>query len=454
MIDTENSASPAGLQRAVRSRRVVTPEGIAPAVIWIADGRIERVAAYDDEPPGGAWLDAGEAIVMPGAVDSHVHIDDPGRADWEGFPSATRAAAAGGVTTLVDMPLNSIPATTHVDALRAKRDAAHGRCHVDVGFWGGLVPGNAGQLAPLWREGVLGFKAFLVPSGVPEFEAAGDAELAEAGPLLSELGAPLLVHAEWPAELRPHAGDPRSYANYLASRPPSAETAAISQLIAWSRATGARLHIVHVATRAALPLLRAAREEGLPVSSETCPHYLTFAAEEIADGATAWKCAPPIRSTADREALWQALGDGVLQAVVSDHSPSPPALKLTERGDFVAAWGGIASLQLSLSAVWTAAQARGYGVREVARWMSSAPAELAGLSERKGAIAPGRDADLVILDPDARFTVTGARLEHRHPLTPYEGLELRGVVRQTLLRGSVIYDRGAFAAPSGTLLTR
>jgi allantoinase len=448
------SSGPPRTELVVRGRRAVLPRGVAPAAIRIGGGRILAVTDYEDVPAGAAVVDAGDDFLLPGLVDCHVHMNDPGRADWEGVETATRAAAAAGITTLVDMPLNCVPATTSVAALERKRAAIAGRCQVDVGLWGGLVPGSRDELEPLWRAGVLGFKAFLAPSGVPEFEAAAESDLRAAAPLLRVLGAPLLVHAEWPAELRQPSGDPRVYANYLASRPPRAETAAIERLIALSREHGHRVHIVHVATGEALALLRAARAGGLPVSAETCPHYLTFAAEEIADGATAWKCAPPIRVAREREALWQGLADGILEAVVSDHSPSPPALKRLDDGDFFAAWGGIASLEIGPALVWTQASRRGFSVENLARWMSAAPAALAGLAARKGAIAPGRDADLVLFDPDAIWRVEGARLHHRHALTPYEGMALRGVARRAFLRGELVYDNGAFAAPRGELLAR
>lgn len=438
----------------VKSRRAALPGGVAACAVWIAGGRVTRVTAFDDVPAGARVVDCGERALLPGLVDCHVHINEPGRADWEGFRTATRAAAAGGVTTLVDMPLNSIPATTTVAALEAKRAAAAGCCQVDVGFWGGLVPDNRDQLEALWAAGVLGFKAFLVPSGVAEFPPVGEGELRAAAPALARLGAPLLAHAEWPDELREIAGDGRSYRGYLESRPPRAETAAIERLVELSRTTGCRIHVVHVATAEAIPLLRAARQAGLAVSAETCPHYLSFAAEEIADGATAWKCAPPIRGAEDRDSLWRALADGDLVALVSDHSPSPPALKELASGDFRRAWGGIASLQVELAAVWTGARRRGLDLASVARWMSAGPASVAGLAARKGAIAVGLDADLVVFDEAAEWTVDAAALEHRHALTPYHGRRLRGVVEQTFLRGDLIYDTGAFAAPRGDLLTR
>ena len=440
----------------LRAERVVTPAGVRRAAVHVQDGTITAVTGWDGIPPGCPVEELGAAALMPGLVDAHVHVNEPGRTDWEGFASATRAAAAGGVTTLVDMPLNAIPATTTRAGLEAKRAAAAGRCHVDVGFWGGVVPGNAAELTGLWAAGVLGFKCFLTPSGVDEFGHVGEAELREAMPVLGRLGAVLLAHAEHPAELRSAApsADPRDYATYLATRPPRAEVRAIELLLRLAAETGCRVHIVHLAAAEALPLLQRARARGVPVTAETCPHYLHFAAEEIAAGATAWKCAPPLRGAANRERLWEGLMAGTIDLVASDHSPCPPGLKCGDSGDFLAAWGGIASLQLSLPVLWEGTRRRGYTIRDVARWMSAAPARLAGLAG-KGAIAPGMDADLVAWDPDAALQVDPANLHHRHPLTPYAGAGLHGRVRATWLRGVRIFDDGRFPAePSGALLLR
>ena len=425
----------------VRSERVVLPDGTRPAALHIADGRIIHVGPGDHRPAGVPELDAGSLVVMPGLVDTHVHVNDPGRSDWEGFEHATRAAAAGGVTTLVDMPLNSVPATTTLQGLEAKRRAADGRCHVDVALWGGVVPGNCRDLPALAQAGVPGFKCFLSPSGVDEFEHVGEADLRRALPVLASLGLPLLVHAELPALLVPPDGDPRAYGTWLASRPPAAEVAAIELLGRLSREYGAHIHVVHLAAAEALPLVRQLRRDGVQLTVETCPHYLTFGAEEIQDGATAWKCAPPIRSAANREALWQALHAGDIDLIASDHSPAPASLKSVEDGDFVTAWGGIASLQVGLPAIWTQASARSLSLNRVARWMSTTPAQLAGLSS-KGQISPGADADLVLFDPDASWVVDPATLHHRHPLTPYAGMTLRGVVRRTIVRGETVFADG------------
>jgi allantoinase len=378
-----------------------------------------------------------------------VHINDPGRADWEGIGSATRAAAAGGVTTVVDMPLNSIPATTSVDGLQAKLRATADRCCVDVAFWGGVVPGNAGALEDLARCGVLGFKCFLSPSGVDEFAHVSERDLRDALQVLARLQRPLLVHAEQPDLLRPpdSDADPRRYSTWLDSRPEASEHAAVALLVGLAREFKTAVHIVHLASAGAIPALGVARAAGAPVTVETCPHYLIFAAEDVADGATAFKCAPPIRERSHRDRLWEALTAGQIDLIASDHSPAPPALKHEDDGDFVRAWGGIASLQLGLAAVWTEGSARGIPLERISRWMSGAPARLAGLEATKGAIAAGRDADLVIWDPDAETIVDPAALHHRHPVTPYTGRRLRGRVHTTILRGEVIFDAGTFATP-------
>ncbi len=441
----------------VRSERVVLPDGVRPAAIHVRDGRIVGIGPHGDRPTGVPELDAGALVVLPGLVDTHVHINDPGRADWEGFEHATRAAAAGGITTLVDMPLNSIPSTTSIEGLQAKERAARGRCHVDVGFWGGVVPGNAAALAPLARGGVLGFKCFLSPSGVDEFGHVTERDLRQSLPVLAALALPLLAHAELPELLGAcDAGaDPRAYDTWLRSRPPAAEHGAIDLLIRLGRDFGARVHIVHLASADALPALRAARAAGAAVTVETCPHYLTFAAEEIAAGATALKCAPPIRSRDHRERLWQALARGDIDMVATDHSPAPPSLKCIEEGNFLRAWGGIASLQISLPVVWTGAASRGLPFEHLGRWMAETPAKLAGLERSKGAIAAGLDADFVIWDPDAQWTVDPMTLHHRHPVTPYAGMRLRGVVRTTLLRGETIFRDGeVMPVASGRLIRR
>jgi allantoinase len=447
------------IQLVIRGQSVVTPDALGPAAIHVGGGVIRAVTSYDAPvPAGAAVIEAGDGVLMPGIVDSHVHVNEPGRTEWEGFASATRAAAAGGVTTIIDMPLNSIPATTSAAALTEKRTAAAARSRVDVGFWGGVVPGNVGELAGLHDAGVLGFKCFLVPSGVDEFPHVGERELRVAMPVLAELGAVLLVHAELPGPLeRAHrtGGDPRSYEGYLHSRPPEAEHAAIAMMLRLCADFGTRIHIVHLSSAFAVDALRAARLDGLPVTVETCPHYLHFAAEDIPDGATAYKCAPPIRGRANREALWAALRANDIDLVASDHSPCPPAMKALEMGDFTRAWGGIASVELGLRIIWHGARKRGYSMRRVADWMCAGPARLAGLSHRKGLIAVGCDADLVLWHPDEPWRVDASALHHRHPVTPYDGEIMEGRIEMTMVRGQVVYQNGAFPGePAGALLHR
>jgi allantoinase len=442
----------------IASRRVITPEGMRDARVHVRDGKIIHVESATG-PARPRTIDFGEAVIMPGIVDTHVHINEPGRTEWEGFQTATRAAAVGGVTTLVDMPLNSIPATTNALALDRKRLAARGQIHVDVGFWGGVIPGNQEDLAPLVGAGARGFKCFLVESGVDEFPCVGEADLAPAMATLARLGVPLLVHAEVAGPIDHAAAglagaDPRKYATYLASRPPEAEAEAIALMVRLCRDTQARVHVVHHSAAGALDLLKDARAAGLPVTAETCPHYLHFAAEDIPDGATQFKCAPPIRERANREQLWQALADGVLDMVASDHSPCTPALKAMEHGDFVNAWGGVSGLQLALPVVWTEARKRGLGLTDLVRWMCERPARLAGLVGQKGALVAGADADLVVWDPDGTFTVEPSKIEHRHKVTPYAGQLLHGVIEATFLRGQRVYDKGgvALTSPRGQLL--
>jgi allantoinase len=464
----------------------VLPDGVRAADIHIANGRIERV----NDPPGARLepsryeersakasaerlIDVGDLVISPGLVDTHVHVNEPGRTEWEGFDTATRAAAAGGVTTIVDMPLNSVPATTTVEALEAKRAAARGRVHVNVAFWGGVVPGNGGELDALVDAGVRGFKCFLAPSGVDEFQHVGERDLRAALPVLARRSVPLLVHAELPGflgsperlALHDSTGargfQPSVYATYLASRPPRAELEAVNLVIRLSREFDVHVHVVHVACAEAVAAIARAKADGVRITAETCPHYLTFSAEEIRDGATEFKCAPPIREARHRDALWDGLQSGALDLVATDHSPALPAMKCGS--NFITAWGGIASLEVSLAAVFTEmdvlrrlrpgdAAADPSSLRRIARWMSVAPAALAGLDGRKGRIADGYDADLVIWDPDAEWTVEPARLQQRHKLTPYAGRTLRGVVRETYVSGERVWSDGALSQPKTGLL--
>jgi allantoinase len=435
----------------------VTSDGLVPALIAVTGGKVSGVhdlgelTAFPGVPVHRL---ASDEVLLPGLVDTHVHVNEPGRTHWEGFATATKAAAAGGVTTIVDMPLNSLPPTIDSAALELKRAAADGQCWVDVAFWGGAVPDNEPDRAGLHRAGVRGFKCFLADSGVPEFPPLDRAGLHQAAAQIAELGSLLLVHGEDPAHLGEVCGPGGAdYAAFLRSRPPRAEIAAIEAVIEAARRTGVRAHILHASSADAIELLAAARAEGLAVTSETCPHYLALAAEEVPDGATEFKCCPPIRERANSDKLWAGLQAGVIDCIVSDHSPCPPELKLADTGDFAKAWGGIASLQLSLPVVWTYARERGCGPADLARWMSGRPAELAGLAG-KGRIAVGCDADLVAFAPNASFVVEPAKLEHRHKLTPYAGRSLTGVVRRTWLRGREIYGSGraAAAGPAGELL--
>jgi len=435
----------------IRAARAVCDGAEAARSIGVAGGRILAVEPAGSLPPAPRVIEIGpDAVLLPGLVDSHVHICEPGNTEWEGFATATRAAAAGGITTLVDMPLDSVPTTVSVDALHAKRAAAEGRCWVDVGFWAGAVPGNLGELAPLHEAGVLGFKCFLADSGSDDFPPVSTGQMEQALSVLRGLGSPLLVHAE-SAEAAAAIGEAsgRRYADYLASRPRGVENLAVAQVIEAARKTRGHAHVVHLSSSDALPMIASARREGVPVTAETCPHYLALTAEEIADGATAFKCSPPIREAANRELLWDGLRDGVLDLVVSDHSPSTAAMKELGSGDFGTAWGGISSLQLGLPVVWTQAHRRGFSLGDVAAWMAQRPAQLAGLPG-KGRIAPGYDADFCVFAPDESFTVDPARLLHRHPVTPYAGHRLQGVVRGTILRGEPVEA----ARPGGWLLAR
>lgn len=437
----------------LRSTRVITPGGTRAACVAVAGGTITAVTPHDAPVPSGARLeDLGDDVLLPGLVDTHVHVNDPGRTEWEGFWTATRAAAAGGITTLIDMPLNSLPPTTTVGHLRTKQRVAADQAHVDVGFWGGALPDNVQHLRPLHEAGVFGFKAFLSPSGVDEFPHLGPDQLARSLQEIAALDGLLIVHAEDPRHLAaaPRHGGPR-YADFLASRPRRAEDTAIAHLLDQAKRLNARVHVLHLSSSDALPVIAAAKADGVRVTVETCPHYLTLTAEEVPDGASEFKCCPPIREAANRDLLWQALADGTVDCVVTDHSPSTADLKTD---DFATAWGGISGLQLSLPAVWTEARGRGHGLQDVVRWMAARTARLAGLGTRKGAIAPGHDADFAVLAPDETFTVDPAALQHRNRVTAYAGRTLHGVVKSTWLRGRCVLAGGEFTEPKGRLLTR
>jgi allantoinase len=439
------------LELVLRARRVVTAEGEVARQVGVDGGRIVAVEPFDAALTGDRVVDLGDDVVLlPGLVDIHVHINDPGRAEWEGFETATRAAAAGGITTVVDMPLNSLPPTVDIAALEVKRKTAEGKVHVDVGFWGGAIPGNLDDLRPLHEAGVFGFKCFLLHSGVDEFPPLGSPALEDALQALEEIGAMMIVHAEDADAIeqapQPHGG---RYEDFLHSRPRGAENTAIARVIELARSTGARVHILHLSSSDAIGMIASARQAGLALSVETCPHYLSFTAEEIADGETQFKCCPPIRESENRELLWRGLADGVIDCVVSDHSPCTPELKRFDNGDFGEAWGGIASLQLGLPAVWTQARTRGFALIDVVRWMAERPAAQVGM-RRKGRIEPGYDADFCVFAPEESFVVDVVKLRHRNPVSAYHGRRLDGVVRSTWLRGKEVTGE----QPFGELLTR
>ncbi|NKQ56440.1 allantoinase AllB [Amycolatopsis sp. K13G38] len=429
-----------------RARRAITADGEGPFDIGVDGSRVTAVEPYGTLTADRVVEPGTDEVLLPGLVDTHVHVNDPGRAEWEGFDTATRAAAAGGITTIVDMPLNSLPPTVDVPSLEVKRKTAAGRVYVDVGFWGGAIPGNGADLRPLHDAGVFGFKCFLLHSGVDEFPPLDSAELEADLRILRDFGGLMIVHAE-DADTIEQAPAPHGvrYGTFLASRPREAENVAIARVIELARRTGARAHILHLSSSDALPMIARARAEGVALTAETCPHYLTFTAEEIAEGATQFKCCPPIREADNRDLLWRGLAEGTIDCVVSDHSPCTAELK---RGDFDVAWGGIASLQVGLPAVWTQARERGFALSDVVLWMAGRPADLAGM-RRKGRIAVGADADFCVFAPEEKFVVDVADLRHRNPVSAYHGRPLSGVVRSTWLRG-----REVTGEPRGELLVR
>ncbi|KNY04052.1 MULTISPECIES: allantoinase AllB [unclassified Microbacterium] len=435
----------------IRGERVLTTAGIRPREVGVRDGVIVAMQPLGNNLDGDEVIDlAADETLIPGLVDTHVHVNEPGRTEWEGFASATRAAAAGGVTTIVDMPLNSIPPTISVEALNIKREAAQGQTHVDVGFWGGAVPGNTADLRPLHDAGVFGFKCFLLHSGVDEFPPLDADEMEVDMRELTTFDSVMIVHAEDSRAIdRAPQPDGDDYGKFLASRPRGAENLAIAEVIERARWTGSRAHILHLSSSDALPMLRSAKQDGLKLTVETCPHYLTLTAEEIPLGATQFKCCPPIREAGNRELLWEGLEDGTIDFIVSDHSPSTLDLKDLENGDFAVAWGGVASLQLGLSLIWTEARQRGLALETVVSWMSDRPAQFAGLTG-KGRIAPGYDADFSVFAADDAYVVDVNKLHHKNPLTPYHGKALAGVVRRTYLHGEVIDSE----TPRGRLLRR
>jgi allantoinase len=436
----------------MRSSRVVTPDGMRDAVVSFRDGVIVSVE-QPQEIPSDRVEDFGDLVISPGLIDPHVHINEPGRTEWEGFETATRSAAAAGVTTLVDMPLNSSPVTTSVVAFQTKLNASERKLHVDCGFHAGLVPANAGNLKSLLASGVLGVKAFMIHSGIDDFPATTESDFHNAMHAIAEAGIPLLVHAELqPRDFETRASNPRSYEEYLSSRPRNWENDAVAMMIRLCKEYRCRVHIVHVSSSEAIPLLRNAKEAGLPITAETCPHYLYFDSETIPDGDTRLKCAPPIRERENNEKLWDALREGVLDFVASDHSPCSPEMKFLGEGNFMKAWGGIASLQFGLPIVWTLTRERGLTPENLSSMMSANPAKLIGLENRKGRIAAGFDADFVVWDPDESFVVEPSIVHHRHKLTPYEGRRLFGKVYTTFLHGSKVFSEGTFSSPSGRVI--
>jgi len=440
---------------ALVSRQVVTPQDVRPAAVVVDNGKIEQVVSVSGVPTAIPQIDVGHCVLSPGLVDAHVHVNEPGHTEWEGFCNATKAAAAGGVTCLIDMPLNSLPVTASVESLETKRNSATGKCWIDVGFYGGLVPGGQAHIGPLIEAGVMGIKIFLCDSGLAEFPNVSPQDVLAIMPLLAARNIPLLVHAELPSGEPPPMSDPRSYEAYLMSRPSQWEEDAIRLMIDLSQQTNCPVHIVHLATAHALEMVARAKLAGTRLTVETCPHYLRFAGEEISDGDPRYKCAPPIRGSSHRDQLWKALRQGTIDTIGSDHSPCKPEAKCLDDGNIQRAWGGISGLQFSLPAVWSGCGSCQPTLLELSRWMSANPARLVGIDEQKGTIEIGKDADLLVWDAEASWQVTEDSIYHRHKITPYLGQVLRGVVRRTYVRGNIVYQDGQFATrPVGTRLQR
>jgi allantoinase len=445
---------------AIQSQSLLLPESgqklpkLKPGILYIEDGKISKITAEIDLNFNGPVIDVGDDVVMPGLCDTHVHMNEPGRTDWEGIETATKAAAAGGITTLVDMPLNCIPPTTTLEALKLKRKSAQKTAFVDYGFWGGVIPGNRSELEPLIQNGILGFKAFMIDSGVSEFPMAQESVLRESLPVLAKHGVPLLVHAELESPVRCQESSVRSYSHYLESRPQKWEVDAIKQMIRLARESKAQVHIVHLSASEALVEIKRAKADGLSISAETCPHYLTLHSEEIQNGATHFKCAPPIREKKNRDQLWIGLEEGLIDLIVSDHSPCTPQLKNFETGNFETAWGGIAGLQFSLPLIWTELLNRGLSIGHLSHWMAQSTTQFLKVREKSGKIEVGKDADLVVWDPDQSFTVNEAQIFHKHKVTPYLGKTLKGVVKTTFVRGQKVYESGKFNGPLGKEVER
>lgn len=438
-------------KKSLYSENVLWEGALRPATIFVDRAKIVSVAAGREYREDFPLADFGDLVIMPGLIDAHVHINEPGRTEWEGFATATQAAAAGGICTLVDMPLNSSPVTTTPQAFSTKIAATEGQLHVNCGFWGGVIPDNASELKTLLATGVLGIKAFLTHSGIDDFPNVTEADLHQALPIIKAENGVLLVHCELD---QPHPAqqlleeNPRSYTAYLQSRPKNWEDEAIALMIRLCETYEVPIHIVHLSSDNALAMIRNAKAKGLPLTVETCPQYLYFSAEQIPDGATAFKCAPPIREAANNQQLWQALQDRAIDFISTDHSPAPPALKALDSGNFKTAWGGIASLQFSLPVMWTKARAEGASVLDIYDWMSARVAQFLHLEKRKGKIAVGYDADLVVWNPEASFVVEEEHIFHRHKVTPYLEEELYGLVQATYVNGHKVFENGAMVNPN------
>jgi len=445
---------------AIKSQKALLPEPgkrlgvLKPALIEIRDGKFFKTYNYQDQISGISILDFGNKVVMPGLVDTHVHMNEPGRTEWEGISTATQAAAAGGITTLVDMPLNSIPPTTTVSALNIKRESAQKTAFVDYGFWGGVIPGNEKDLEPLIQNGILGFKCFMIESGVIEFPMSSEEIIRKSLPILAKHQVPLLVHAELQGFAPSSQLSSQNYESYLLSRPDSWEVSAIELLIRLAKEFDTQIHVVHLSSAKALTILKNAQTQGIKISAETCPHYLVLKSEDIAQGATQFKCAPPIRNNENREHLWLGLLEGTVDFIVSDHSPCSPHLKQMDSGDFSLAWGGIAGLQFGLSLIWTEMKKRNLSIPELSYWMSEAPSDFLGAPSKRGRIEPGADADFTIWDPEKEFILTESQIFHRHKVTPYLGMPLFGVVEKTFVRGNCVFDTGKVFGPKGQEVRR
>lgn len=446
---------------AIKSQRVLVNGSFQAATVVIDQGKFADILAYDADLAADIEVtDAGNQVVAPGLVDTHVHINEPGRTEWEGFNTATQSAAAGGITTVVDMPLNCSPVTTTADALSQKLDALQGKLWIDCGFWGGVVPDSLDDLDELIQAGVLGVKSFTIHSGIDEFPQVHPEHLSQAIRTLAKYDVPYLIHAELDKEENEPASIGDRYQSFLASRPKSWENDAIDMMIALAQeakdeGVQGKVHIVHLSSAEAIPAIREAQQKGLQLTAESCPHYLTLFAESIPDGKTLFKCCPPIREDANRQALWEGLADGTLEFIVSDHSPCTPQLKHIDTGDIENAWGGISSLQFGLSIIWTEAQQRGYNLEQVIDWMATRPAQFAGLGDRKGQIAKGFDADFIVFDEVANYTISAEMIKYRHKITPYEGRQVNGVVNSTYVRGQKVYaDNELLGAPIGEPLLK